>query len=141
MTAAAAVPLSRPERPRAVLFDWDNTLVDSWATIHAALEVTLAAMGQPRWTLEETKARVRESLRDSFPRLFGPRWEEARRLYLDTFRAIHLDRLRPLPGAEAMLQAEELRAWLIAHAVEPARIVLAADLPARQPLQLEVVRP
>ena len=49
--------------------------------------------------------------------------------------------LRHPPGAEAMLQAEELRAWLIAHAVEPGRIVLAADLPARQPLQLEVVRP
>ena len=24
-------------RPRAILFDWDNTLVDSWATIHEAL--------------------------------------------------------------------------------------------------------
>ena len=23
--------------PRAIVFDWDNTLVDSWATIHEAL--------------------------------------------------------------------------------------------------------
>ena len=23
--------------PRAILFDWDNTLVDTWATIHEAL--------------------------------------------------------------------------------------------------------
>lgn len=104
MTAATAVPLSSPGRPQALLFDWDNTLVDSWATIHHALGVTLAAMGQPKWSLEETKARVRESLRDSFPRLFGARWEDARRLYLDTFRSIHLDMLRPLPGAEAMLR-------------------------------------
>jgi phosphoglycolate phosphatase len=28
------------QRPRAILFDWDNTLVDSWAVIHEALVVT-----------------------------------------------------------------------------------------------------
>lgn len=48
--------------------------------------------------------------------------------------------LRHPPGSESNAQAEELRAWLVAHAVEPARIVLRADLPARQPLQLEVGR-
>ena len=41
-------------------------------------------------------------------------------------------------GAESAAQAEELRAWLVAHAVEPARIVLRADLQAREALQLEV---
>ena len=30
--------------PRAILFDWDNTLVDSWATIHEALNFVMAAM-------------------------------------------------------------------------------------------------
>ena len=44
------------------------------------------------------------------------------------------------PGAEAASQAEELRAWLVAHAVEPTRIALRADLQARQALQLEVGR-
>ena len=44
------------------------------------------------------------------------------------------------PGAESGLQAEELRAWLVAHAVEPGRIALRGDLPARQALQLEVAR-
>ena len=31
-----AAPARLP-RPRAILFDWDNTLVDSWVTIHEAL--------------------------------------------------------------------------------------------------------
>ena len=93
------------QRPRAILFDWDNTLVDSWAVIHEALVVTFEAMGHVPWTLDETKLRVRHSLRDAFPRLFGPRWEEARRLYLDAFTAIHLQRLTALEGAEAMLAA------------------------------------
>ena len=90
-------------RPRALLFDWDNTLVDSWDTIHAALVVTFEAMGHEPWTMAETKLRVARSLRDSFPALFGERWEEARQLYLDTFTAIHLERLKPIEGAEALL--------------------------------------
>src|SRR5947207_1478268 len=37
----------RLPRPRAILFDWDNTLVDSWVTIHEALNITMAAMDKP----------------------------------------------------------------------------------------------
>jgi len=62
-------------------------------------------MGHVPWTLEETKQRVRHSLRDAFPRLFGERWEEARKLYLDAFTAVHLERLTALAGAEALLDA------------------------------------
>jgi len=47
--------------------------------------------------------------------------------------------IRHPAGAEGMLQAEELRSWLIAHAVEPRRVELRAEAAARQPLQLELV--
>jgi phosphoglycolate phosphatase len=89
--------------PTALIFDWDNTLVDTWPTIHEALNVMLPQMGHAPWAIDETKRRVRQSLRDAFPGLFGARWQEARTLYLEAFEAIHLDRLRPLPGAEALL--------------------------------------
>jgi phosphoglycolate phosphatase len=92
-----------PDLPRAIVFDWDNTLVDSWATIHEALVRTFTAMGHEPWTLAETKARVRHSLRDAFPPLFGARWEEARKLYLDHFTAIHIERLAPIAGAAGLL--------------------------------------
>src|SRR5437868_9091943 len=95
---------SRVPRPRAILFDWDNTLVDSWTTIHEALNITMALMGQPLWSIQETKDRVRLSLRESFPQHFGERWEEARQIYLDKFSAIHLDRLTVLPGRDELLQ-------------------------------------
>ena len=73
MTAASLATTSSRSilRPRAILFDWDNTLVDSWETIHEALNVVMAAMGRPLWSLHETKARVRLSLRESFPLHFG----------------------------------------------------------------------
>jgi len=100
MTLSASLPLARP---RAILFDWDNTLVDNWAVIHAALNVALVAMGQTPWTLAETRARVRASARDSFPLLFGARWEEAQKIFYDSFQATHLEHLREMPGAGAML--------------------------------------
>jgi phosphoglycolate phosphatase len=55
--------------------------------------------------MAETKLRVARSLRDSFPLIFGERWEEARKLYLDTFVAVHLDRLKAIEGAAPMLEA------------------------------------
>jgi phosphoglycolate phosphatase len=91
-------------RPRAIIFDWDNTLVDSWATIHDALNFLMAAMNKPPWTLAETRERVRLSLRDAFPLIFGDRWEEAREIYMDRFQAIHLQRLTALPGRDGMLR-------------------------------------
>jgi phosphoglycolate phosphatase len=91
-------------RPRAIIFDWDNTLVDSWGTIHDALNFLMVAMEKPLWTIAETRERVRLSLRDAFPAIFGDRWEEARQIYMDRFSAIHIERLTPLPGREAMLR-------------------------------------
>jgi phosphoglycolate phosphatase len=91
--------------PRAVLFDWDNTLVDNWPTIHDALNATFAAMGHPAWTLAETRERVRASLRDSFPAMFGARWEAARDIFYARFEARHIETLVPLPGAQGLLNA------------------------------------
>ena len=91
--------------PSAIVFDWDNTLVDTWSVIHASLNATLAAMGQPTWRLDETKSRVSRSLRDSFPTLFGDRWEEARDIFYAAFEERHLKDLAPLPGAFTVLEA------------------------------------
>ena len=89
--------------PRAILFDWDNTLVDNWQVICDSMNDALAAMGHPVWSLADTKARVRASLRDSFPKMFGDRWSEAREIYFKSFTSRHLLSLRPMAGAELLL--------------------------------------
>ncbi len=94
-----------PARPRAILFDWDNTLVDTWQTIHHALQAALEAMGHETWSLEETRFRVRHSLRDAFPKLFGERWEEARKIFFVAFERVHIENLAPMAGASAMLRS------------------------------------
>ncbi len=90
-------------KPSVILFDWDNTLVDTWPMIHTALNMTLRHMAHPEWSLEKVKGNVKKSMRDSFPELFAERWEEAATHYQQSYRSIHLETLRPLPGAEAML--------------------------------------
>jgi phosphoglycolate phosphatase len=89
--------------PKVLVFDWDNTLVDSWVIIHRALERTFVAMGKRPWTLEEAKRRVRASARDSFPKLFGERAEEATRIFYASYEENHLEVLQPLPAAEKLL--------------------------------------
>ena len=96
--------LTLPE-PKAILFDWDNTLVDTWPVIHQALNATMRAMDAPEWSLAKVKSQVKKSMRDSFPELFGTEWKKAADLYQSHYRAIHLAAIAPLPGAEKMLQA------------------------------------
>jgi hypothetical protein len=44
------------------------------------------------------------------------------------------------PGQEPLIEAEELRAWLMALAVEASRIRLASDRRAGEPIVLEVTQ-
>jgi phosphoglycolate phosphatase len=52
---------------------------------------TLEAMGCPVWTMEETTMRVRKSLREAFPELFGDRWEDARDIFYGAYRKFILN--------------------------------------------------
>lgn len=93
-------------RPRILLYDWDNTLVDAWAGVAAALNETFVAFGLPTWTVLETKERVRLSFRESFPVLFGPdRWQDARTRFLRAMQANHLQHVTPLNGVADLLEA------------------------------------
>ncbi|WP_270936577.1 HAD family hydrolase [Falsiroseomonas oryzae] len=91
--------------PACVLWDWDNTLVDGWAAIQHGLNVTFRDFGMPEWDRETVLARVRGSLRDTFPGMFGAEWERARDIFYAAVRACHLKVLRPMPGAAGAIAA------------------------------------
>lgn len=93
-----------PTRPKAILFDWDSTLIDNWRAIHEAINETLVAFGKEPWPIEEMPQRVRASQRDAFPKLFGAQWREARALFYARFEAGHLEWLQILDGAEDLLE-------------------------------------
>lgn len=97
-------PLRRLPEPVAVLLDWDNTLVSSWQTIRDAMNVTLNHFGLEPWSMEHIRTRVRKSARDSFPTIFGNKWQAASDVFYTRFREIHIERLTVLPGAEDLLE-------------------------------------
>jgi phosphoglycolate phosphatase len=91
--------------PAVLLYDWDNTLVDAWAGITAALNAVFTEFDRPLWTIEDTRNNVRVSLRDSFPVMFGDRWEHARDIFYQTLTRTHLDHVSPMPGVPEVLAA------------------------------------
>ena len=96
---------ARRERrtPRAILFDWDNTLVDNWHVIAESMNAVLDAFGMPPWSLDETKARTRASLRDSFPAHVRRSRQGGGPHLLRPLRLAHLEELREMPGAGDLL--------------------------------------
>ena len=101
-------------QPQAILLDWDNTLVDTWPCIGKAANITLEAMGQAPWTEAEIRERIAGSLRDTFPKIYGERWEEARDKYYRAFEQVHLEMLTVLPGAEEFVRAARARGIYLA---------------------------
>lgn len=94
--------------PRLVIFDWDDTLVDNYAAIHAAINAARAAFGLPVWSLAETRQNCRIALKEIFPVWFGAEWEKAQAIFYETFALQHLQFLRVKPGAEhCLLQLQQ----------------------------------
>ena len=90
--------------PGALLFDWDNTLVDTLPLIRFCLNETLTRLGHTPWSAEDVGRRIHRSARDFFPELFGADWQQAFDLYAGFYRSHHLDWICEMPGATAFLE-------------------------------------
>ena len=94
--------------PKAILFDWDNTLMDTTPILYKAFCALRAYYNLPEYSMEEYRKRTGLSLRETFPDLFGDKWEEAKKVYLDAYREHHLEMLTPFDKArEAVALAYE----------------------------------
>lgn len=87
------LPAGKTTPPSVLIFDWDNTLADTWPVVHDAMNHTLVSHGLAPWTLAETHARIGLSMRDSFPRLFGADWQAAADTFRRRFESCHLESL------------------------------------------------
>jgi len=87
---------------RALLCDWDGTLIDGFAAIERGWKAACERFGVPYPSSEEIR-RMTGKGAGAFRRLFGPAAEEA----LAVYHAAHdeaLFAIEPLAGAEALLQ-------------------------------------
>ncbi len=89
--------------PKAVIFDWDNTLVNSWPVIHYAINQTMKAMNKDLWSLQKVKQNIHKSMREYFPQIFGNNWQQAGEIYVNSYKSQHLEKLQFLPNASELI--------------------------------------
>lgn len=90
--------------PKAMFFDWDGTLVDSFTFLHKAHNHAQRSLGIAETSLAEFHVyfgRPREIL---YADMYGDKAEEARRHFESYVRERHLKDLQPMPGAEELLR-------------------------------------
>ena len=90
--------------PQAVIFDWDNTLIENWQTLTDSVNAALKAFDLPLWNVERMIDNSKRSMRDSFPEIFGSEWHRARDIFYAHFRANHLQGLKKLKNSEELLR-------------------------------------
>jgi len=87
--------------PKAVLFDWDNTLVQSAPGNRIAFKNFLERIDYPMQK-ENFKDHPQGS-RHLFPKLFGDDWQDMLLLYHEELIKVHLNHVDPLSDAKKFL--------------------------------------
>ena len=90
--------------PKAILFDWDNTLVNNWEPIFIAYKETLKNLGLKKQNRSEIVKNAKYSLRETFPRIFKDDWKKAKKTFYVAFKKIHLQKIKPMPKVEKILK-------------------------------------
>ena len=153
--------LLRLPKPKAVIFDWDNTLVDTWPLIQTAIDTTMIHMGREPWGLQKVRDNVHKSMRESFPEIFGDKWQVAGEVYTSTYRSLHLEKIQLLPNALELinhLEKNQILQFVVSNKIgatlrkEVAKIGVdkkffaligagdaAQDKPSRDPVELALL--
>lgn len=92
-----------PVPPRAVVFDLDGTLLDSYAAIHECLSLVLEAFGRPPVTPGETRRMVGHGLEVLVARAVGEtNVVEGVRIFRERYETVGPETSTLLPGADAV---------------------------------------
>lgn len=90
--------------PKAALFDWDGTLVDTTQMVVDSHNHVRTVYGLPGITAEDIFGRASKSARESYPDIYGDDAPAALETLYKFVGENHLSYLRPLPDAEALLR-------------------------------------
>ena len=90
--------------PKAILFDWDNTLVDTWQIAYDSMNVALEAVGRLPFTVEEFWQRPHHSMRNAAYDLFGDHFKKGERIFYENVEKLHLQEIKTLQGSESLLK-------------------------------------
>lgn len=98
------MPKPAAQKPDAVIFDWDDTIVDTWQVVRSAINATLAHFGHDAWTEDEARKRIGPPARVLFTGLFGEdKWQEADSVYIEAYKSNITAHIRLHDGARETL--------------------------------------
>ena len=94
--------------PKAVFFDWDGTLVDSFAFLHAAHNYTRAQFGMDSFSLDVFAMYFGQPREKLYAEIYGADNIEAAKGHFEHYvYSNHAKDLKPLPGAKELLETLE----------------------------------
>jgi phosphoglycolate phosphatase len=92
------------KKPKAIIFDWDGTLVDSLPLLFKSHNHVRKTYGYPLWSMEEYKGQMYRSSLDLYPELYGDKADEALDCLYSFFSENHIQNLSIIPGAFECLE-------------------------------------
>ncbi len=113
---------------KAVLFDWDGTLVDTTALIIEAHNHVRAAFDLPPVQNRDKAGVIFKSAREAFPETYGDQAVEAERMFYEYYHAHHKDYLKFFDGAERLFQDLEKAGALIGIVSNKRHDVLGGEI-------------
>lgn len=94
-----SIKLPNLPKPKAIIFDWDDTITNNWWRVFWSMNKTLQHMGYDKWSEEEALRRLGASGRDVFPRIFGNNWQKGSDTYYKFLDETLKDAPEPIDGA------------------------------------------
>ncbi|MBL6785502.1 MAG: HAD-IA family hydrolase [Rickettsiales bacterium] len=90
--------------PSAIIFDWDNTLANTWPLIEKAMYQMLEKYNMQNSLDEYRKRTFGMPMRQSFPLLFKDKADEMHKCYVKNYQKIREDNLELNPYAEEFIK-------------------------------------
>lgn len=91
------------KKPAAILFDWDNTLIDTFPLLMAAHNKVREHLGVALWSEDEARHNIRLAAKDAFPKWYGERAKDAFQVFDAHVRLHHLAEMDILDGTRELL--------------------------------------
>lgn len=81
---------------KAIIFDWDGTIVDTCGLILDAHNHVRDYYGHALWTMEDFLGQASQSAREYYPTVYGDKAEEAQEVLYGYVEEHHLNYLKPM---------------------------------------------
>lgn len=90
-------------KPKAILFDWDGTLVDSLDFVRTAHNTVRTKFGLEPFSPEEAKRQLVRAAAEVFPEIYGANWKEAYDYLYALYSEGHLEGIKAYTGTSEIL--------------------------------------